>query len=261
MELAEEGARGFANPNRPDEETVERHNLTHLPAAAWCDICVRTRGRGAPHREAEASKIDAVRPVIEMDYAEQGMSNQPHDNVKALIAIDRSSGAIYASGVMQKGDDGGYVTQSLSVWIASLGYTMVTLHSDKEPAICWVRDRVQANLTERGMSVTTRASPTHSHASNGGAERAVQSVLGSNVGSTSGRPYWAHLWSGFTSLVVGVSTCWLDFDTVWSSSRHWNDSLCQTFLQTVTTTIADVCGSSDRSETWSADQQTRASLA
>ena len=97
-------------------------------------IFVRSRGRDAPHREAAAAKIDAVRPVIEMDYAEQGMSNQPHDNVKALVAIDRSSGAIYASGVMQKGDDGGYVTQSLSVWIASLGYTMVTLHSDKEPA-------------------------------------------------------------------------------------------------------------------------------
>ena len=79
---------------------------------------------------------------------------------------------------MQKGDDGGYVTQSLSVWIAALGYTMVTLHSDKEPAICWVRDKVQANLIERGMSVTTRASPTHSHESNGGAERAVQSVRG-----------------------------------------------------------------------------------
>ena len=117
MELAEEErARGFANPNRPDEETVERHNLTHLPAAAWCDICVRSRGRDAPHREAAAAKIDAVRPVIEMDYAEQGKSNQPHDNVKALVAIDRSSGAIYASGVMQKGDDGGYVTSGLLHW-------------------------------------------------------------------------------------------------------------------------------------------------
>ena len=105
MELAEEErARGFANPNRPDEETVERHNLTHLPAAAWCDICVRSRGRDAPHREAAAAKIDAVRPVIEMDYAEQGKSNQPHDNVKALVAIDRSWGAIFASRVMQKGD-------------------------------------------------------------------------------------------------------------------------------------------------------------
>ena len=108
MELAEEErARAFANPNRPDEETVERHNLTHLPAAGWCDICIRSRGRDAPHREAAAAKIDAVRPVIEMDYAEQGKSKQPHDNVKALVAIDRSSGAIFASGVMQKGDGWG----------------------------------------------------------------------------------------------------------------------------------------------------------
>ena len=90
---------------RPDEETVERHNLTHLPAAGWCDICIRSRGRDAPHREAAAAKMDAVRPVIETDYAEQGKSKQPYDNVKALIAIDRSSGAIFAFGVMQKGDD------------------------------------------------------------------------------------------------------------------------------------------------------------
>ena len=101
---------------------------------------------------------------------------------------------------MQKGDDGGYVTQSLSVWIASLGYTMVTLHSDKEPAICWVRDRVQANLIERGMSVTTRASPTHSHESNGGAERAVQSVRGLARTLVTQVEYR----TGLTSLVMGV---------------------------------------------------------
>ena len=116
-----------------DEETVERHNLTHLPAAAWCDICVRSRGRDAPHREAAAAKIDAVRPVIEMDYAEQGKSNQPHDNVKALVAIDRSSGAIFASGVMQKGDDGGYVTQSLLS--GSLGYNG---HSSLRQRTCYL---------------------------------------------------------------------------------------------------------------------------
>ena len=253
MELAdEERARGFANPNRPDEETVERHNLTHLPAAAWCDICVRSSGRDAPHREAAAAKIDAVRPVIEMDYAEQGKSKQPHDNVKALVAIDRSSGAIFASGVMQKGDEGGCVTQSLSVWIASLGYTMVTLHSDKEPAICWVRDKVQANLIERGMSVITRASPTHSHESNGGAERAVQSVRG--LART-----LVHKWNtalGSPSEQTLLSGCGPSdmLDTVWPSSRHRNDSLRQALLQTVPTTVADVRGGGDRSETWSTDQ-------
>ena len=178
-ELAEEEhARALVNSKRPDEETVERHNFTHLPASGWCDICIRARGRVAPHREAAAARIDAIRPVIEMDYAEQGKSKQPYDIVKALVANDRSSGAVFASGVLQKGDDGGYVIQALSRWIASLGYTMATLHSDSEPAICWVRDKVQTSFTERGMSVTTRASPIHSSQSNGGAERAIQSVRG-----------------------------------------------------------------------------------
>ena len=187
----------------------------------------------------------------------------PHDNVKALVAIDRSSGAIFASGVMQKGDDEGYVTQSLSVWIASLGYTMVTLHSDKEPAICWVRDKVQANLIERGMSVTTRASPTHSHESNGGAERAVQSVRGLARTLVTQVEYRTGLTFGADSPLW----LWAFRHAGWILTRFgrrrdtWNDSLCQTFLQTVPTTVADVCGSSDRSETRSADQQTRASMA
>ena len=192
------------------------------------------------------------------------MSNQPHDNVKALVAIDRSSGAIYASGFMQKGDDGGYVTQSLSVWIASLGYTMVTLHSDKEPAICWVRDRVQANLIERGMSVTTRASPTHSHESNGGAERAVQSVRGLARTLVTQVEYR-------TGLIFGADSplwLWAFRHAGWILTRFgrrrdtgmtpYAKLFCKQYIQT---TVADVCGSSDRSETWSADQQTRASMA
>ena len=34
--MDEERARGFANPNRPDEETVERHNLT--PSSSSCMV-------------------------------------------------------------------------------------------------------------------------------------------------------------------------------------------------------------------------------
>ena len=30
---------------------------------------------------------------------------------------------------------------------------------------------------------------------------------------------------------MSVSTCWLDFDTVWSSSRHWNDSYAKLFCK------------------------------
>ena len=154
------------------------------------------------------------------------------------------------------------MTQSLSVWIASLRYTMVTLHSDKEPAICWVRDKVQASLKERGMSVTTRASPTHSSESNGGAERAIQSVRGlartlvtqvERTGLTFGAdsPLW--LWA--------FQTCGMDLDTVWPSSRHKYDSSRQALLQAVPPAVAYVCGGGDRSETWSTGQQAQKPVA
>ena len=90
MELVEEGARGFANPNR---RTRKQLNDTTLRIFQQLHSATFVYGP-VEGMFAAAAKIDAVRPVIEMDYAEQGMSNQPHDNVKALVAIERSSGAI-----------------------------------------------------------------------------------------------------------------------------------------------------------------------
>ena len=132
---------------------------------------------------------------------------------------------------------------------------MVTLHSDKELAICLVRDRVQSNLTEREMSITTRASPTHSHDSNGGAERAVQSVrgLGSNGGSTSGIPHRAHFGADSPLWLWAFRRAgWI----LTRFGRRRDTGMTSHVLQTVPTTVADVCGRSDRSETWSADLQT-----
>ena len=139
---------------------------------------------------------------------------------------------------------------------------MVTLHSDKEPAICWVRDKVQANLTERGMSVITRASPTHSHESNGGAERAIQSVrglprtlvtqvehrTGLTFGANSPLWLWAFRHAGWILTRFGRRR-----DT---GMTPYAKLFCKQYRQTV----ADVRGGGDRSETWITDQQTRASM-
>ena len=42
----EEGieAKGIKKEDRPDKETVDKHNLTHIPYRAWCPHCVRGRG-------------------------------------------------------------------------------------------------------------------------------------------------------------------------------------------------------------------------
>ena len=37
-------------PQRPDLETIRKHELTHAEYAPWCEHCVAARGRGELHR-------------------------------------------------------------------------------------------------------------------------------------------------------------------------------------------------------------------
>ena len=37
-------------PTQPSEVERELHNLTHLPFASWCEVCLRSRTRDNPHR-------------------------------------------------------------------------------------------------------------------------------------------------------------------------------------------------------------------
>ena len=50
-------------PNCPTPE-VARHELTHFPAAAWCEACVKGRGREAPHQDQRGSMLDSVCLVV-----------------------------------------------------------------------------------------------------------------------------------------------------------------------------------------------------
>ena len=38
-------------PKEPTRDERMRHEATHLPYRSWCPICVRGRGRNAPHRQ------------------------------------------------------------------------------------------------------------------------------------------------------------------------------------------------------------------
>ena len=55
-ELVGQEARGLPIPVEPTKAEVEWHNLTHVPHAPWCSVCVRGRGRDCRH---EASGAEA----------------------------------------------------------------------------------------------------------------------------------------------------------------------------------------------------------
>ena len=45
--------RGVPEPKTPAPDIVARHNLTHLPYAAWCPHCVAARRANNPHFQRE----------------------------------------------------------------------------------------------------------------------------------------------------------------------------------------------------------------
>ena len=47
-------------PSCPTPGEVARHELTHLPVAAWCEACVKGRGREAPHQDQRVCMLDSV---------------------------------------------------------------------------------------------------------------------------------------------------------------------------------------------------------
>ena len=46
----DEGPRVIPAPRAPTQKEIDAHMATHLPHADWCEICMKGRGRNAPHR-------------------------------------------------------------------------------------------------------------------------------------------------------------------------------------------------------------------
>ena len=171
--------RGERAPAAPTEDEKARHALTHLPFAAWCGDCVRGRGADAAH-ERQPSRLDAVRPLIALDYFYQGDGDERADVAPCLAAVDASTGMLFATRCSRKGDCS-YTAKALASWLRELGHPRFDLQSDGEPAAKKVIELTRARLAELGGDmphITLRTSPVESHASNGHVERAIRTVRG-----------------------------------------------------------------------------------
>ena len=55
-------------PERPDDETVRAHELTHSKFEAWCLHCVLGKGAGAKHSTQHITDKPAPIPIVQVDY-------------------------------------------------------------------------------------------------------------------------------------------------------------------------------------------------
>ncbi|CAE7876657.1 RE1, partial [Symbiodinium necroappetens] len=166
----------------PSAEEVAAHNLTHVPFQRWCESCVATRSRADAHHTG-ANRETKV-PVVQIDFYFTSLDDharpagQGEQDTCCLIGVDLETKMVLSV----PGPNKGAVilhraAEEVTRFTISLhGDEAVILQSDGEPAIKAVARAVAAARNKLGKKTVQRTTPVAAHQSNGGAERAVQTV-------------------------------------------------------------------------------------
>ena len=171
----------LTTPKLPSRHEQELHQLTHLPFQSWCQQCVATRSREDPRtKEDQADRKDRGRPVISFDYGFTYTTGAPEDRQwgTALYVAESESKATMCIPVQAKGSASlKQVTEELTRFSMQVCNTQpIIFQSDGERATRQILRAIQHARATLGLTTEIRTTSRDQHASNGQAERTVQSV-------------------------------------------------------------------------------------
>ena len=170
--------RGHKAPYQPSTKEVELHNYTHMAYRSWCPYCVAARRPNAAHKRVDEERSV---PLIASDYA-YIRDSRDQELLTILVCKILPYQITLAMAVEHKGVTAANV-ERVSSWLKEVGLTKFVYKSDQEPSIIALFEAA-AQAAGKQMSQEREdavvATPEHSSvgesASNGIAERAVQSV-------------------------------------------------------------------------------------
>ena len=59
---------------RPNPAEVKKHELLHLPYAAWCEMCIATKGKNKKHPAMASSTLEVETPMPKVQLGLMFMS-------------------------------------------------------------------------------------------------------------------------------------------------------------------------------------------
>ena len=166
------------DPKKPKHDEVEEHKLTHLPFRSWCRHCVHGRGVEAAHRklDREESQVNEVH----CDFMFLGPRDEPGETIPCFVMREVSTRMTLSAPVPSK-STGTFVASRTMAFLEEIGckHMDLVVKSDQEPAIQAIVDEVGRRRAAIGAGrFVVEHSPVGASASNGVAERAIQSVQG-----------------------------------------------------------------------------------
>ena len=117
---------------KPSEEEVDHHNVTHIPYISWCKHCIMGKGRTRDHKRLNNRKRGM--PTVSLDYGFMSSArNEDDEDLEAatkeeqgqegempiLVGHDSQTGNRFAHIVPRRGEHLWVVKeirQSISVW-------------------------------------------------------------------------------------------------------------------------------------------------
>ena len=157
-------------PKTPSAAERRAHDATHTPHQDWCPTCVAARGQADQHRRlAPVSEMPTRKPVIQIDYS--FCRTEPNGyqlTLLSMVFVDVGGG--WTNVVPQKGVHQ-YSIDLLIAFVEHLGLAEVIVQADAASDILAVAKVFATQAKSKGISVSTRAAPVGSHASQGMVER------------------------------------------------------------------------------------------
>ena len=169
----------MVGPEPPSQVERELHELTHLPYTPWCESCVRGRGKDLPHRKVEPPE-KILLPMVCLDWFVAASSDEAgrksEGTTDVLLMIDAETGYVAAIPAKSKGaENHPHLVDMAEKILHLMRHEKVKLRSDGEPTIKSLVQKIKDRWSQKHTTLVEET-PLYSSASNGRAERAVQTV-------------------------------------------------------------------------------------
>ena len=164
---------------RPKPEEVAMHNLTHLPYASWCPVCVACKGKEFPHPRENPEKERSSRPTLCMDFCFTGTSHDEAPAAVSLVCIDSWSRNCVCIPTATKGKDLiEHLAEGVTYMSTQLQYGSINLKADNEGTMTVTRLKnvIQKQRSSLGLGTVLQDAVSGQKETNGMAERAIQTI-------------------------------------------------------------------------------------
>eukprot|EP00971_Amphidinium_carterae_P275205 5460558-Amphidinium_carterae.1 len=156
-------------PGLPSPEEIQRHrDAQHLPAAPWCQVCIKARSVAKAHRRFQPDLEQIPRFELDYNFYTQGLDlilskdGEPVQEAFAttLTCVDKMSGNLIHLAVERKGVVN-YSVASCASFILRGAYKECELLTDGEVAIVALGEAIKAKVLEKSVKLHLRVAPRY----------------------------------------------------------------------------------------------------